>query len=101
MAQQLRAKGQAVDLLVLIEPGVTGRMRPVLERHGPTFLRLAGSFTRRIGNLIRLGPDKQLDWFLWLRHVYRLLKHSKYRNSQGLSLVPTAEALRQDWMGIF
>lgn len=95
MAQQLRLAGQAVDLLVLIEP-----------RAGPPFLRmivhrLFGRFVRGIGNLIRLRQSKQLDLFLRLRHVYRLLRHRQYRNAPGFSLAPTAEALRQDWIGMF
>ncbi len=94
IAQQLRAKGQVVDLLVLLEPGAGPAP---LKLIGP---RLAGSFIRSIGALLRLDLAKQLDWFLRLRHVY-MLRHSEYRNSQGFSLVPTVEALRRDWLGIF
>jgi Thioesterase domain len=90
MARQLRAEGQSVDLLVLVEPGV-----------GPSLITVGGTLVRRIGNLIRLGPDKQMHWFLFMRHLYRLLLRPGYRKLQGFSLFPTIEALRQDWMAIF
>src|SRR5262249_15975349 len=56
---------------------------------------------RYMGKLIRLSPERQLNVFLFLRHVYRVLFRRQYRNSQGFSVVPTIRALRQDWMGIF
>ncbi len=98
MARQLQAQGEELDLLALVEPGVTGRMLHILERHGPTFLRLTGRSIRFIGGLVRMAPDKQLDWFLRFRHLYRFLR---YRDSRRLSLNPPSEVLRQDWMGIF
>ena len=91
MARQLRAEGQEVDLLALLDPWA-----------GPIqVIRLVGGFIRRIGNLIRLSSDKQLDWFLRLRHMYRLLWRSQDEDSQPFSLFPSVKALRQDWMGIF
>ena len=99
MAQQLRAAGQAVDLLVLIEPGVISRLTPLLERYSPTLLRVAGGFIRRLGGLLHLGPDKQLDCFLSVRHAYRFLRRARYRHT--VSLVATTETLRQDWLGIY
>jgi hypothetical protein len=90
MARQLQMAGQEVKMLVLIEPGV-----------GPALITWSGSFIRHIGKLIRLSPDKQLDMFLVLRHLYRFLFRSQYRDTQGFSFVPTIQALRQDWMGIF
>ncbi len=106
IAQQLRAAGQAVDLLALIDPmaGAIG------------FIRLLGSFIRRIGNLVGLSPAKQLDWFLRLRYVSRILRRSRDENTehvdrlmqrwrqehpQHFSLIPSAQALRQDWMAVF
>lgn len=106
IAQQLRAAGQAVDLLVLIDP-MAGPIR---------FIRLLGSFIRRIGNLVGLSPSKQLDCFLWLRYVSRVLRRSRDENTEHVdrlmrrwrdehpkhfSLIPPAEALRQDWMAVF
>lgn len=97
MARQLHAQGEAVDLLALVEPGLTGRMTPLLERRGPIFLRMTGGFMRRLGGLLRWPPDKQLDWFLRLRHMYRVVR---YRD-RHLPLNPSSEFLRQDWMGIY
>lgn len=91
MAQQLQAAGQEVDLLVLIEPGA-----------GPIqFTRMVGRCIRRIGKLIRMGPDKQLDCFLRIRHMYRLLKYEEDEKMERLSFTASAKALRQDWMGLF
>jgi thioesterase domain-containing protein len=106
VAQQIRAAGQAVDLLVLIDP-MAGPIR---------FIRMLGSFIRRIGSLKRLDPGKQLDWFLRVRYVSRILRRSRDENTEHVdrlmrrwqdehqkrfSLIPAAEALRQDWMAIF
>ncbi len=88
MARQLHAEGQRVDLLVLMDP---------VTLVYPARLRLLRSAISRFGDLIRLGRDKQLDWFLrlehiysygflclqhvyrHLRHVYRYLRYSRYR----------------------
>jgi thioesterase domain-containing protein len=106
IAQQLRTQGQTVDLLVLIDP-MAGPIR---------FIRLLGSFIRRTGSLIRLNPGKQLDWFLRLRYISRVLRHSRDENTEHVdklmrrwreehprrfALIPAAEALRQDWMAVF
>jgi thioesterase domain-containing protein len=106
VAQQLCAAGQAVDSLVLIDPMA-----------GPIwFIRLLGSFIRRFGSLIQLHPAKQLDWFLRVRYLSRILRRSRDENTEHvnelihrwqarhpnrLSLIPAAEALRQDWMAVF
>ncbi|HEY7416474.1 MAG TPA: thioesterase domain-containing protein [Ktedonobacteraceae bacterium] len=99
VAQQLRAQGQEVSLLVLIEP-----------RAGPDFFRMVGSrltgrFVQGLGFVLRFSQEKQLHVFLYLRHIYRLLQYKLLRPSQDpslhLSLVPTGEMLRHDWIGIF
>ena len=97
MARQLWAQGEAVDLLALVEPGLTGRMIPVLERRGPILLKMVGGFIRCVGSLLLLTPDKQLDWFLRLRHMYRVVRH----RGRHLPLNPSSEFLRQDWIGIY
>ncbi len=106
VAQQLCTAGQAVDLLVLIDP-MAGPIQ---------LIRLMGSFIRRIGSLIRLDPDKQLDWFLRLRYLSRVLRRAydeytqevdrllqRWRDEhpQRFSLITAAGALRQDWFGLF
>ncbi len=99
VAQQLRAQGQEVGLLVLIEP-----------RAGPDFFRMIGSrlarrFVDGLGFVLRFSQDKRLNVFLSLRNSYRLLYYKFLRPSQHpslrLSLVPPIETLRQDWIGIF
>jgi len=115
MARQLHVQGQAVDLLVLMDSMVPGR------------LRLVRSAIDRLCGLLRLGQEKQLDWFLLVQHVYRYLRFPHYgqRNNsehteitkQGESkhrrgkagfglprldaLVTTAEALRQEYPNVF
>ena len=106
VAQQLHAEGQKIDLLVLIDP-MAGPIR---------FIRLLGGFIRRIGNLVRLNPGKQLDWFLRVRYISRILRHSRDENTEHVdrlmrrwrdehprrfSLIPATGALRQDWMAVF
>jgi thioesterase domain-containing protein len=106
VAQQLRARGQEVKLLVLIDP-MAGPIQ---------FIRLLGSCIRRFGDLLRLTPAKQLDWFLRIRYLSRILRRSRDENTEhvnGLmrswkekhpgrfSLIPAPEALRQDWMAVF
>jgi hypothetical protein len=150
MARQLHAAGQAVDLLVLMDSMYLGYL---------TRRRLLREVISRLGDLIGLGPDKQLDWFLrllyvckplqyvyiHLQYVYIRLRIARPRSWQdsarliadelisrarrkamtGIkrfarmfelghgrdqgrvalsrldSLNPTAEALRQDYLGIF
>ena len=106
VAQQLRAAGQAVALLAEIDP-MAGPIR---------LIRLLGSSIRRIGKLIRLSPGKQLDWFLHMRYISRILRRSRDENTEHVnnlmrrweeqhpkrfSRIPAAEALRQDWMAVF
>jgi pimeloyl-ACP methyl ester carboxylesterase len=105
MAQQLRAEGQTVDLLVMIEP----RAGPDLFRMlGP---RVLGGLVWRAGALLRLCPARRLDVFLALLHAYRLLlvrllhpaRYLDLRASGALNLplIPIRELLRQNWVGIF
>jgi thioesterase domain-containing protein len=106
VAQQLRAEGQEVKLLVLIDP-MAGPIRSI---------RLLGSCIRRTGELIGLAPAKQLDWFLRIRYLARIVRRSQDENTEhveGLmrrwrnnhprrfSQIPAPEALRQDWMAVF
>ncbi len=115
MARQLRAEGQKVDLLVLMDPEVPGHLRSVR------------TIISRFGDLTQLGQTKQFDSFLRLRHVYRWLRYSSYRQGQDLSssvtdervehiqrrdrvyatltrlgtIVPKLGVLRQDWLGAY
>jgi pimeloyl-ACP methyl ester carboxylesterase len=99
VAQQLRAQAQEVSLLVMIEP-----------RAGPDFFRmigprLTGRFVDSLGLVFRLSQEECLNLFLSLRHFYRVFHYKFLRPARDpslhLSLVPTAEMLRHDWIGIF
>ena len=94
MAQQLLKAGQTVDLLLLIEP-VDGPAP--LKYITP---RLTSSFVRALGKLVGFNQDKQLDWFLYLRHWPRL-RHADYRSFRNFSLFPKASVLRQEWLSMF
>lgn len=94
MARQLRAEGEGVDLLVLIEPA-----------YSPVLHALAHSAIHRFGNMLRLGQEGQVEYFLRLRHTYKYMRHERrmenlkaFRNIDRsiLTLFPTADALRQD-----
>lgn len=94
MARQLRAEGQRVDLLVLIEPA-----------YSPVLHALAHSVIHRFGNMLRLSQEKQVEYFLRLRHTYKYMRHERrmenlkaFRNIDRsiLTLSPTADALLQD-----
>jgi amino acid adenylation domain-containing protein len=113
MARQLHAQGQVVDALVLMDS----------DAPAPRFTR-----DRRIidgfANMLRLGPEKQVDMFLLYRHLrlsfhhWRLHKFKKQEASkqteplsetekdydQSLpvdAIIPSKEALRADWIGIY
>lgn len=112
MARQLHAQGQKVDLLVLIDPAA------------PYAHRLNRDILNRLGNLLRLGEDKQVNVFL--RYIYMRLpsfrravqelaglkaiepteserKNSKVRFALARlkALFPSIEALRYNWFGIY
>ncbi len=69
MARQLHAAGQTLDLLVLMDAMYLG------YRTRRRFLRVIIS---RLGNLMRIGPDKQLEWFLRLLYVCKPLQYVRY-----------------------
>ncbi len=105
VAQQLRAQGQEVERLVMIEP----RAGPDLFRMlGP---RVVGGLINYVGAFLRLRPERRLDVFLALLHGYRFLRvralHPAYyrdlhaRGALNLPLVPSADLLHQNWIGIF
>jgi pimeloyl-ACP methyl ester carboxylesterase len=105
MAQQLRAQGQEVDLLVMIEP----RAGPDLFRMlGP---RVVGGLVWYAGALLRLRRERRLEVFLSLLHAYRflwvrVLHPASYRSLRArgkleLPLIPGVELLHRNWVGIF
>jgi amino acid adenylation domain-containing protein len=98
MARQLHAQGQRVDLLVLIEPA-----------YPPVLHKVVRGLISRVGNLLGLGQDKHLEWFLHLRHMYKYVRHQRrledLKEFRAIdpsieTLIPTADALRQDNIAI-
>ncbi len=87
MAQQLHAQGETVDLLALIEPGVA-----------PFSLRFSRRLVQALCRPLRIPLDKQLDYFLRMRHFIRWA-FPKYWGK--LPLYPSRQALRQDETGIY
>src|SRR5207249_11019988 len=67
MAQQLRAQGENVDILVLIDP-MAGSIRAI---------RMLGSTIRRLGTILGVNPDRQVNWFLRLRHISRTIRRAR------------------------
>jgi hypothetical protein len=105
MAQQLRAQGASVDLLLFVEP-MTGPIR---------LSRMTGRVVRLVGRL-GLRRDQQMDWFLRLRHLLRVIRRSRDEFTDGAELLmrtwgqehrrrflvlPPAGALRLDWLAVF
>lgn len=96
MARQLQAAGQKVDLLVLMD-SIPSR-----------FQRICAAI-RRIGKLMRLGEDKQLDWFLRLEHAFRYLldkksddfEHIKTSDPRISAFFPPVESLRKEYPAVF
>ena len=112
MARQLDAQGQAVDLLLLMDPDAPAQHKR--DRRVITGL----------GNLLRCSQEKQVDWYLVYRslrlsfHYWRLnkLKHMRtaIQGERGLerskanaappqpdAFIPRSEVLRQGWTNIY
>jgi len=122
IARQLHAQGQKVDLLVLMNS---------MALVYPLRYRLVHSALNRFGKLVRLGQDKELDWYIRLRgtrlyllhvkdylriHIRRLqasrslgtakqierwLKRDKVTFPKFRAFVPRTEDLRQEYEGVF
>ena len=97
MARQLHAQGQAVDLLVLMDP------MPL-----PQDFRLLYLVLRDVLALVRLSPERQVAWFVRLRHlVQHLYNHLRGHRGDAEDLAPalatfilTDEALHHDYPGL-
>ena len=99
IARQLHAQRQTVDLLVLMDPGTTIAM----DSAASALDRLSRIAISHFGKLVRLSQDKQLDWFIRLRHMYKFprqlktcLRHPHYRRSKDFWRFG-----RQDYLGIY
>ncbi len=72
MARQLHAQGQAIDSLILVNPSaLTASWR----------LKSACKLISRIGRLLHLSLDKQLNCFLRLNHISLYLLYADYRET--------------------
>ncbi len=98
MARQLQARGEQVELLVMIDPAYPPVLHQVVHR-----------VLKSVGKLLHLSAAWQLDTFLRLRHTYKYLLHQ--RNAEDLeefdvvdptikSLFPPMAALREDNVAI-
>ncbi len=86
MARQLHAQGQKVDLLILMDP---------MNLVPPVRLKLLHHVVRSIVSLLPLGPKKQLNCFLRLRHVNKYLHYPTYR--QWKEFEQTKVAVQNKW----
>jgi hypothetical protein len=68
-ARQMRAAGQEVGLLLLIEA------KDGPAPHRMHFRKSLGNFVRRTGKLIRLSQEKQCDLYIFLEKEYIYLRH--------------------------
>lgn len=91
IARQLRAEGQAVDLLVLMDPD------PLVY---PVSFRAYRAAFNQLGRWLRLSQDKQLDWFLRLKHLSRLVHLQLMRREDPHGHLAFAD-LRQNYPRLF
>ncbi len=91
VAQQLRAAGQEVDLLILVDP-----MAGPIE-----LIRFLGKYIRRFGGLLRLSEQKQVDLYIRMWLFWRMVRRKKDEYNQDFSPFSPAQTLRRDWMGKF
>lgn len=95
MARQLQAEGQAVDLLILMDPV------PLVY---PARFRWYLTAFRVLGKLLRFSQDKQFDWYLRLKHLWRLvysyLLYSLFTRADDSKHLAFGD-LRQDYPRVF
>ena len=95
MARQLRATGQAVDLLVLMDPEYIVY---------PASFRLYRGIFSLAGRLLRLTQKKQLAWYLGLKYYSRSLRFKMVRKKDSEEL-PFSDLLQNyprlfDWVAL-
>ncbi len=91
VAQQLRAAGQEIDPLILIEPS-TGPIE---------MIRFLGKYIRRFGSLLRLSEQQQVDLYTRIRHFSRMIRGKNDEYTQDFSPFSPAQTLQRDWMSKF
>lgn len=91
MARQLQAKGQVLDLLVLMDPEFLVY---------PISFRWYRSAFNQLGRLLRTNQVKQLDWYLRLKHLFRLVRIRLMRREDPDAHLSFA-SLNQDYARLF
>jgi thioesterase domain-containing protein/acyl carrier protein len=95
MARQLHADGQRIDLLLLMDP---------LPLVYPLRQRLYRTAFSHLGGLLGLSPERQLEWYLRLKHLVRrgrrFVWYRLYKRTQDPEHL-TFEDLRQDYPRLF
>ena len=112
MARQLQVVGQTVNLLLLVDPAIPG-----MHKKGRKQIA-------RVGTLLSIGTEQQVDWFL--RYIYLRIPYfrRKFKGDRHLDEVeeielertgnthhsliqklnfipPDASILRQQWVGLY
>ena len=101
VARVLQERGEKVDLLVLIDFSYTS-----------TRARYTHKLLRRVGSLLGMHEEQQLNLFLRLRHLYKHFQPSHQQKIQDFEhlkrvderfkrLLPPVEVLRLDYVGMF
>lgn len=91
MARQLQIEGQVLDLLVLMDPEFLVY---------PISFRWYRSSFNQLGKLLRINQVKQLDWYLRLKHLFRLVRTRLLRRNDPDGHLSFA-SLNQDYARLF
>lgn len=78
MARQLDAQGEQTDMLIIIDAA-----------YPPLSHKLVQKTLHRIGKRLKIDQEKQLAWFLSLRHAYKYLR--KQRTAEDLEELITTD----------
>jgi thioesterase domain-containing protein len=94
MARQLQAAGHAVDLLFLMDPEFL--------QYPISFRGYRAAFNL-LGRVLRLSQEKQLTWYLGLKHLWRSLRHTLLRKKdpEHLAFADLHQSYPRlfDWIG--
>jgi thioesterase domain-containing protein len=90
IARQLRTEGQAIDLLVLLDP---------VFLVYPVSYRLYRAAFNQLGKLLRVSQDNELNWYLCLKYLSRSLRYKLLRKKDPDHL--TFRDLRQNYPRLF
>jgi amino acid adenylation domain-containing protein len=95
ITRQLRAQGQHVALLALVDPS---------EPAG-AFRRTVRNLIRGIGTVARLSEEKQLSLYLRYRHIYASIFYTRGRFGFAIPTLTTLkqplDKLREEWASVY